>query len=82
MNQEWLGLIIPLYCLLFLLAYLDLAAIYDTDENTGPNTYKDFMGFLNSHGWRIKPEVMVLALPAILVGYTAGYFQRQTNSKF
>jgi hypothetical protein len=85
MNEGWLGLIIPLCFLLWLLTYcVFFPSVYFSEENQ--NDGSSFKEFLAS-GRELKVEasgfyclMITFVTPFILFGFVFGYFQSKTKN--
>ena len=79
-NKEWLGLIIPLWAVLFFFSYLSvMPAIYEAEEHNFNPRVKKFIDAFFSYGDRLAVLFVLVIMPIILLGFTFGYFQSHTN---
>ncbi|XID74857.1 hypothetical protein ACF3NA_10175 [Alkanindiges sp. WGS2144] len=87
MNSAWLGLIIPLWCVLLMVGYCGiLYAIIDSGEDTGiaPRLIGFYKGSLigiagSSTGANPLFLLAVAAIPLTCLGFSLGYFQRHVR---
>ena len=81
-NREWLGLIIPLWTVLFYLSYMSVFPLYyDTDENNFNPRLKRVIDSCFEYGGRVTVLLTMILMPAILLGFTTGLYQSHTSNK-
>ena len=81
-NKEWLGLVIPLWTVLFFIGYVSVFPLYyDSDEDNISSKLKRAIDLSFEHGGRITVFLSMILMPAILLGFTTGFYQSHTASK-
>jgi len=83
MNKEWLGLIIPLWFLLFFMGYFSLIpALFESGEGFPVNKkLAAANNWLSENSGRLYVMAMAAILPLFFLGFTLGYFQSRTQDR-
>lgn len=81
-NREWLGLVIPIWAVLFFISYMSLfPAIYEAEEDNSNPKVMNFIDKSFEYGGRLTVMFTMVFMPIILLGFTFGYFQSHTHDR-
>ena len=84
MNSAWLGLIIPLWCMLLFIGYFGIMrAIFESGElpKISPELTAMYKNSLigRSGDNSVQFLLILVAVPIVCLGFSAGYFQSRTT---